>query len=453
MLNSLEFIQDGAEWPPKDADEAARLAEHALMRAIYNGLHDKIFPRYIAYLADSPKDTKKPVIILDWPELATTSYLNLLIGEEPEVKAPIENMPERPDEEVFIDASRYGHGLYEISDDGITAINPENVYLVVQPGNIRKITAYVIFNKFKLIEKEYIKFTIHTKGQIQHLVFELKNAKLTGPIDLASFLTFADLEVDKQGIQKPDVDDFLIVHVQNRLTSERYYGRSDYKPSVISLTESLELSFAQRDEVLAKFVNPTPVIPESATTYDFGKDEWVYKPGAPIITAPGDASPSLMVWQAELTSVENAIEQKMDQILQMMQLSRVLLAGKDAGTAESGTALRIRLIPTVAKVNRYARAAEKAIPKVLNLWSQLKLPIVEQKDIQVILQDGIPEDKLETARTAQLWDYMKAISLERKLELQGLKEGSDAFDKELERLRGAQQLAAPAAPVIKLPQA
>jgi hypothetical protein len=456
MLTSLDFIRDGAEWPPKDADEAARMAEHALMRAIYNGLHDKIFPRYIAYLADSPKDTKKPIIILDWPELATTSYLNLLIGEEPEVKAPIENMPKRPDEEVFIDASRYGHGLYEVSDDGITAINPENVYLVVQPGNIRRITAYVIFSAFKLLdignkELEYIKFTIHTKSQIQHLVFELKNAKLAGLIALKNFPAFAGLKVDPEGIQRPDVDDFLIVHVQNRLTSERYYGRSDYKPSIISLTESLELSFAQRDEVLAKFVNPTPVIPESATTYDFGKEEWIYKPGAPIITAPGDASPSLMVWQAELTSVENAIDQKMDQILQMMQLSRVLLAGKDAGTAESGTALRIRLIPTVAKVNRYARAAEKAIPKVLNLWSQLKLPVVEEKDIQVILQDGIPEDKLETARTAQIWDSMRAISLERKLELQGLKEGSDAFNKELERIRGAQQQAAPAAPVIKLP--
>ena len=363
MLTSLEFIRDGAEWPPNDKDEAARLAEHALMRQIYNGLHDKIFPRYIDYLADSPKDSKKQVIILDWPELATTSYINLLIGEEPEVKAPIKNMPERPDEEVFIDASRYGHGLYEVSDDGITAINPENVYLVVQPGNIRKITAYVIFSTFKLIDKEYIKFTIHTKGQIQHLVFELKNAKLAGPIDLTSFLAFADLEVDEQGIQRPAVDDFLIVHVQNRLTSERYYGRSDYKPSVISLTESLERSFAQRDEVLAKFTNPTPVIPESATTFDFGQDEWVYKPGQPIIVSPGDASPALMVWQAELRYVENAIEQKMDQILQMMQLSRVLLAGKDAGTAESGTALRIRLIPTVCKGQPVCKSRRKGDPK------------------------------------------------------------------------------------------
>ena len=173
MLTDLAFIGDGKTWPPKDDDEAARLAEHAVMRQIYNGLHDKIFPKYAAYLADSNKDGKKQAIILDWPEMATSSYINLLIGEEPEIRAPREDLPERPDEEVFIDASRYGHGLYEVSEDGIPAINPENVYLVVHPGNIRIITAYVIFNKFKEQDKEYIKLTIHTKGQIQHQIYEL----------------------------------------------------------------------------------------------------------------------------------------------------------------------------------------------------------------------------------------------------------------------------------------
>jgi len=160
-----------------------------------------------------------------------------------------------------------------------------------------------------------------------------------------------------------------------------------------------------------------------------------------------------MVWQAELGAVENGIEQKMDQLLQMLQLSRVLLAGKDAGTAESGTALRIRLIPTLSKVSKYARAAEKAIPKVLQLWSRLNGPAMDINDIQVLLQDGIPEDPMETAAEAELWDRMGSISLERKLVWQGMQENSEAFKVELERLKGAQQAqkeAAPAAPRIEL---
>jgi hypothetical protein len=52
MLNSTDFIGDNKPWPPLDRDEADRIAEHVLMRKIYNGLHDEIYPRYAAYLAD-----------------------------------------------------------------------------------------------------------------------------------------------------------------------------------------------------------------------------------------------------------------------------------------------------------------------------------------------------------------------------------------------------------------
>ena len=474
MLNSLDFIADGKPWPPKDSDEANRLKEHAFMRDVYNGLHERIFPRYIAYLSDQDKDARKQKIILDWPELSTTSYLSLLLGEEVEITAPRDDLPDRPDEEVFIDVSRYGHGLYEISQDGIIAINPENCYLVLQPGNIRKVTHYVIFATFKQLEgdkeKEFVKFTIHSKGQIQHVVYQVSeklplkvegtelvmdsSKVLKGPLNLKDFPAFASLDVDQTGIQKPAVDDILIVQVHNAISSERYYGRSDYKPSIISLIESLEMLFAQRAEVLAKFTSPTPVIPESATTFDHSTGEWVYRPGQPIIVQAGDSSPSLMVWDAQLANVNAAIEQSMDQLLQMLQLSRVLLSGKDAGTAESGTALRIRLIPTLSKVGKLARSAEKAIPKVLHLWSQLNGPEVAEKDITVLLQDGIPEDPIETVQEAEIWDRIGAISLERKLAWQGFKEGSEAFDTELARLKGAQEearQAAPATPQITLP--
>ena len=414
MLTDLSFVADGKPWPPEDADEAARLKEHAFMRQIYNGLHEKVFPRYIAYLADQSKDSKKQKIILDWPELATDSYINLLLGEEPEIVAGNrDDLPDLPADQAFIDVSRYGIGLFEVSDDGVQALNPENCYIVVTPGNIQRPQAFVFFHIWKEKESqsgkekeiEYIKFTVHQPGKIRHLIFLISpgagltksEKKLSGPLPLGNFPAYAGLEVDAEGYQYPPVEDMLVVAVNNKLSSERYYGRSDYKPSIISLIESLELLFAQRAEVLAKFTSPTPVVPESATVFDHSKKEWVYKPGQAIITKPGDPSPSLMVWQAELGAVDRAIEQSMDQLLQMLQLSRVLLAGQGQGTAESGTALRIRLIPTLSKVSKYARAAEKAIPKVLNLWSQLHGPEIPLEKITVNLQDGIPDDPMEEA--------------------------------------------------------
>ena len=414
MLTDISFVADGQPWPPVDADEAARLKEHAFMRQIYNGIHEKVFPRYIAYLADAPKDSKKQKIILDWPELATDSYLNLLLGEEPEIVAGSRNdLPTLPTDQAFIDVSRYGIGLFEVSDDGIQALNPENCYIVVTPGNIQKQQAFVFFHTWKETEVqngkekeiEYIKFTIHQPGTIQHLVYLISpgsgltnsEKKLNGPLRLADFPGYANLKVDADGYQYPPVEDMLVVAIQNKLSSERYYGQSDYKPSILSLIESLELLFAQRAEVLAKFTSPVPIVPESATVFNHSTQEWEYKAGQAIITKPGDPSPSLMVWQAELGAVDRAIEQSMDQLLQMLQLSRVLLAGQGQGTAESGTALRIRLIPTLSKVSKYARAAEKAIPAVLHLWSQLHPPEILEEDIEVKLKDGIPDDPMEEA--------------------------------------------------------
>ena len=414
MLTDLSFVADGQPWPPEDADEAARLKEHAFMRQIYNGLHEKVFPRYIAYLADQTKDSKKQKIILDWPELATDSYINLLLGEEPEIVAGNrDDLPDLPADQAFIDVSRYGIGLFEVSDAGIQALNPENCYIVVTPGNIQLPQAFVFFHIWKEKESqsgkekeiEYIKFTVHQPGKIRHLIFLISpgagltksEKKLSGPLPLGDFPAYAGLEVDAEGYQFPPVEDMLVVAVNNKLSSERYYGQSDYKPSIISLIESLELLFAQRAEVLAKFTSPTPVVPESATVFDHSKKEWVYKPGQAIITKPGDPSPSLMVWQAELGAVDRAIEQSMDQLLQMLQLSRVLLVGQGQGTAESGTALRIRLIPTLSKVSKCARAAEKAIPAVLHLWSQLHLPEIPIEEIEVKLKDGIPDDPMEEA--------------------------------------------------------
>lgn len=424
MFTDIDWIAEGKPWPPEDADERARLAEHARNRQVYAGLHDVVMPRYAAYLSDQAKDGRKQPIILDWPALATGSYISLLLGEEPEVLAgDRKDLPERSDEQVFIDVSRYGIGLYEVSDSGIQALNPENCYLITTPGNIQRYQAVVFFTKWKETiivnnekeEHEYVKFTIHSVGKIQHAVYEIVDKStlpqlagiidnsagkvLHGPLKLGDFPAYAGLatETAADGSQEPPVDDMLVVVVQNKLTSERYYGQSDYPPAVLTLTEHLERLFSQRAEVLAKFTSPTPVIPESAAVFDHAKQEWVFKPGSAIITQPGDTPPALMVWQAELGAVDRAIEQAMDQLLQMLQLSRVLLAGQGQGAAESGTALRIRLIPTLAKVSRYARAAEMVIPKVLNLWSQLHPPEIPLDKITINMQDGIPEDPMETA--------------------------------------------------------
>mgnify|MGYP001318647577 CR=1 FL=1 len=59
MLTDLKWIADGQPWPPEDADEKARLTEHAKNRLLYNGDHQAVFPKLAAYLRDNDDDDKE----------------------------------------------------------------------------------------------------------------------------------------------------------------------------------------------------------------------------------------------------------------------------------------------------------------------------------------------------------------------------------------------------------
>lgn len=465
MLYDLSWIAKGKPWPPEDVDERARLTEHAFNRKIYNNQHE-VMSKFAKYIQDQADDDKKSIIILGWGEKATTNYINLCIGEEPDVEVGGEDLLEdRPDEEVLIDVSRYGHGLYEVTEDGILAQNPERCYMVVTPGNIRKVQYYVFFDEFSQGDKKYIKFTVHGSGFIQHLIHELEDTRLGERQDLAAFPAFAGLkfagdEARGEGRQDTGVDDILVVRVDNALSSERWYGRSDYTPSVISLIEALDLAFSRREEVLAKFTRPGLQAPDSAFNhYNFAKGTWEIHLDEPIRLDPGSLEAKYLTWDAQLASVEKAISDKMDQLLKMLDLVK----DEELGKAESGTALAFRLIPTQARVKRFATWLKAAIPRVESLRS--KLPgyvgqMIEPWDVSVTFQSSLPRDPLQTAQWATMALGAGGMSLKTYISItQGLEMSDDpesAIMQELARIEGdeeARQLAAPVGPVINLPPA
>lgn len=455
MLTDLNWIAPGEPWPPEDADEKARLAEHAFNRQLYNNNHE-VFTKYAAYLKDKKDDDKKISVVLGWPEKATSNYVSLCLGEPPDVELDGEYLEdERPDEEVLIDVSRYGIGLYEPTQDGIFCQNPENCYLVTAPGNIRKVTEYVFFTQFNVEKKIFIKFTIHGRGYIQHLIYELRDGKLGERQNLANFPAYAGIVIDANGVQKTGVDDILIVRVDNALSSERYYGRSDYTPSVCRWIEALELAFARREEVLAKFARPVFQAPESAFNhYNHAKQTWEIHLDEPILLEPGSMQASYLTWQAELGAVEKAIEDKMNQLLYMLDLVKV----EEANKAESGTALALKLQPTLSRVKRFAKGLKKAIPKVEVFYHQLIKDPIDPSKLTVDIRNGLPKDQAATilfVSTAYAGGFMSletAVATAQDFEMDD--DPESPLQKEIARIKAAQQQAAqqnPEPPQLTLP--
>lgn len=468
MLTDLKWIADGKPWPPEDKDEAVRRAEHVKNRLLYSGDHEAVFPKLAAYIKDKEDDDKKVPIIIGLAKTATKEYLNFIIGESPEIDAPI--IYDLPDYEVLTDASRYGIGAMEISQDRIVAISPENFYTVVEPGNIQQASAYVIFATFKQIEgegdkkkeHEYVKFTVHTKGQIQHVIYEIttdsglanvpgagsgSGKKLAGPIPVKSFKQYEYLEVDAEGKQDTGVDDLLVVCINNIMTSDRYYGQSDYIPEIYSKLEALDLAYTQRALVLRKFTHPRPMAGASAFTFDHAKQKYVWKSEDAIIVDAGEPPAQYLTWQAELGAVEAEIRDLYKRLLKDFSLTD----DDEVNKAESGTAIRLKKSETLAKVRWLASEYQKKVPIIFSLKSKVsKEASFEPDKVHVTLKDGIPNDPKEDAEIAAIWYAAGAMSTEALLEARGLKEGSDAFTKELERLKAAQP-ATPEAPVVELP--
>ena len=106
---------------------------------------------------------------------------------------------------------------------------------------------------------------------------------------------------------------------------------------------------------------------------------------------------------------------------------------------------------TLAKVRWLASEYQKKVPIIYSLKSKIsKESSFEPDKVQIKLKDGIPNDPKEEAEIAAIWYSAGAMSTEAMLEARGLKEGSEAFDKELARLKAAQPVA-PEAPVVELP--
>jgi hypothetical protein len=358
--------------------------------------------------------------------------MDLLLGESPKIECP--KVFDLPDEEIFIDVSRYGMGLFEITQDGILAANPENVYMVIQPGNMRKVTAYVFFHEFEVRKTQaelnftnndtekttkYVKFTIYEPGSIRHQVYQIKGDVLEAQQNLANFPAFAGLIVDPEGYQypfgidgttgKPPVDSpMLIIRVDNSLSSDRYYGRSDYTPAVFSLIEGLERAFAWRAEVLAKFARPIPNVPPSAMTFNHARQKWEFKTDEAMIIEEGEHPASYLVWEPRLAEVEVEINGMTKQLMMKLKLSDMLLAGETGmgAGAQSGTALGIRLIPTTTKVQKFASSYKTSVPQVLSLKSKLdeslgqaEVPAFEPDEVKIFMFDGIPNIPAEEATT------------------------------------------------------
>lgn len=425
MLTSLDFLKIGQPWPPPA--ETERLVRYNQNRLLFEGKHDQVFDQWVKLLRDDKQATLE--IILNWHKRLSTLWADLLLGEAPRISAHTKDSPEQMTlerlirdnhlyntaYEVALDVSRYGTGLLKIRFDKRAIIEiqqPGIWYLVVAPANIRETVAQVLAYVYEVEEagmfgqrhkRQYLKTELHEKGKITTTTHYLKDGK----IDV----------VKEQTETSTGIDEFLIIPVNNVLTSDRIMGKDDYI-DLDGLVQELEIRAAQISRILDKHADPNMYGPDTALEQNTKTGEWDFRGGGKYFpVGPGDTSPGYVTWDGHLEAAFKQIDLLMEQLYVLSETSSAAFGQLKSGMAESGTALRRLMLAPLAKVNRLRMRFDPALKKALKVASELEVAqgmrgATKLELIDISWQDGLPADEKEQAEIMSMLVQNGLISRE-----------------------------------------
>lgn len=453
MQTSLDFLNIGESWPP--LDERERLNVYAQNKKLFEGKHDEVFSNWIKILRNDQQATLE--LILNWHKRLSVLWADLLLGEPPDITAGEDKIQQESLQrimdsndflntcyEVVLDISRYGTGIFKIRFDGRGIIEgqPPSVWFpVVKPDNIKEFTAHVLAWSYREGEREYLRCEIHEKGLITTRTYVLGNGEIRGLME--------------EEVQETGVDDFLVIPVNNIVTTDRITGLDDYT-DLDTIIQELETRIAQISRILDKHADPNMYGPDSALIVDPDSGQASFSAGGSYFpVSPGDVPPGYVTWDGQLDASFRQIDLLLQQLYIMSETSAAAFGQLKSGLAESGSALKRLMMAPLAKTNRVRLRFDPAIKRALKLASLLEKAqgmqgAIEVEQVHIDWQDGLPDDPaeetgIETAR------YTTGLSsLESSLRrLDGLT--GDALEEEVQRIKagGVQD---PETPRITLPE-
>ena len=445
----IEDIQTGMPWPPEA--EYDRIRQMRKNRELFEGKHEKVFGD--AWSRLRPDDYgAKYMLVLNFYKRMTTLFADLLLGETPGLttgdsgSAEQQHLDRIVDEndfwntayEVALDVPAYGSGVFKARlENGkaiIDSVQPLHWFKITDPTNIKEILAHVIAFQYEIDEREYLSFEIHQRGRIITRTYR-KSGDMIG--------TLLEEEELPTG-----VDYFLVVPVQNLLTSYRLYGKDDYE-DLDSVISEITLRLAQISRILDKHADPNMYGPDAALSQDLETGEWTPPTGGHYFSVPAEGvTPGYMTWEGNLESAYKQIEVLIEQLYLLSETSPAAFGQLKTGLAESGTALRRLMMAPLARVNRMRARFDPALKEILWVASLLEVSArrqgaVELDSITINWRDGLPDDEKEQteiytqAVTGGIMSQETAVKNYQHLDDEGL-------TSEMERIQAQQEMPLPA---------
>ena len=231
-------------------------------------------------------------------------------------------------------------------------------------GNRYKPKEDVLAWTFKSNGIDYLHREIHRPGYIFHEIYtySISERKIIAQVKVEEF--------GFQEIEETGVDRSLIFHIPNVRDGTGFWGTSDYK-DLEQLFFALNNRVTKIDNILDKHSDPILAVPPGV----IGEDGKVKKEALGMFEVdnetPGFNKPEYIVWNANLESAEKEIEKLVEMLFLFSEISPASFGLDKNGQAESGRALKLKLIATIRKRNRKIRYYDQVLKDMFEATIQL----------------------------------------------------------------------------------
>jgi len=417
ILTNEDFLKVGSKWPP-DPDRIARYSRNKLLM---EGHHD------IVFLGLNEDDAPRIIKMrLNWFKRIMTVFADLATGNPPKFTATEQATIDRITEvnayhqiiyDLIGDVIAYGDSVLKVRWNGarsvISRIDPKIWFPIVSPDDVNEVVAHVLAWEVKQKDDRYLKVEIHKPGKIIHKLLKLSSdgKEVREPAPLSTIERYAKLKEEEQ----TNVAGFLIFPFSNLKDGGGLFGLDDFR-DITDLIEEIERRLIKVSSTLDVFADPWMAGPAGLRVKDPLTGEVIWASDERyIVLGEGETPPTILTWDAQMGATFSQIENLMQQLYVLAELSPAAFGETKNGLAESGSALKRLLLPTLAKVNRIRLRIKPGLLSVLVTAAELEVAsrmtggtLLTNASLE--WRSSLPVDPMEAARIEATRRDAKAAS-------------------------------------------
>ena len=405
------------QYPPqKDID---RLAKYDTYERLFMGDHRTAFRNKLEQYDPqfAGQDPLVRYVVLPYPRIISTISADLLFEEQPKI------LLENKTNQDFVDKLWYESSmwttLYEealvssykgdsvmriLAVDGqikIDTVKPDVYFPVYNDNNVKApVKEHVLAYKQTINDNLFLVVETYRVGEIETKVYEFKDNTIGGEYNSMEKLGIEPIV--KTNLSK---EYSLIHHIKNWGMSGKFWGISDYE-DLIDLFFAINNRLSRNESILDKHGDPILAVPQgvldSSGTVSRQKLGMIELPSHPM---NGEVSkPEYIVWDSKLESSFAQIDVLLEQLWISSQMSPTLFGLTKYGVAESGRALKYKLLRTLSLKHRkqmyWDNGIKGLVESAIEFAKNNQLQAGDKRPAQtevptIIWQDGIIMDELE----------------------------------------------------------